>query len=73
MPRRSGLYARAGVREYWIVDVTREALEVHRQPVTSAASWNGWRYRSVETLRPPAAVAPLIAPDSAILVADLLP
>jgi Uma2 family endonuclease len=70
---KAGLYARALVAEYWVVDVAREALEVHRQPATSAASWNGWQYRSVETLRPPAAVTLLIAPDRPIPVADLLP
>lgn len=30
---KSRLYARHGVREYWVVDATRETVRVHRQPV----------------------------------------
>jgi Uma2 family endonuclease len=65
---KAGLYARAGIADYWIVDLVHDTLEVHRQPEASPAA----RYRSVETLRPPATVAPLIAPGSQIPVADLL-
>lgn len=70
---KAGLYARAGIADYWIVDLLRGALEVHRNPEASPAARHGWRYRTVETLRPPAAVTPLVAPDRSIPVADLLP
>lgn len=70
---KASLYARAAVPEYWIVDLAHETVEVHRGPGESADARHGWRYRSVETLRPPAAVAPLLAPDRSIAVADLLP
>jgi Uma2 family endonuclease len=30
--RKAILYARAGVREYWVLDLTRRLLHVHRQP-----------------------------------------
>jgi Uma2 family endonuclease len=70
---KASLYARAGVAEYWILDLGRAALEVHREPQASRAAVHGWIYRRVETLRSPSAVAPLIARDSAIPVADLLP
>ncbi|MGH7731213.1 MAG: Uma2 family endonuclease [Candidatus Eiseniibacteriota bacterium] len=70
---KASLYARAGIAEYWIVDLAHGALEVYREPEASPAATYGWRYRSVETLRPPATAAPLIAPDRAIPVADLLP
>jgi len=70
---KANLYARAGIAEYWIVDLAHDTLEVHREPEASPAATYGWRYRSVETLRSPATAAPLIAPDRAIPVADLLP
>ena len=70
---KASLYARASLPEYWIVDLVHETVEVHREPEASEASRHGWRYRSVETLRPPASVAPLLAPDRPIAVADLLP
>jgi len=70
---KASLYARAAIPEYWIVDVVHGALEVHREPSALPAALYGWRYGSVETLRPPATVAPGIAPDRSIPVADLLP
>jgi Uma2 family endonuclease len=70
---KASLYARAGIAEYWIVDLTRETLEVHRQPEAAPAAAYGWRYRAVEVLGPPADVAPLFAPDRVVSVADLLP
>jgi len=70
---KAGLYARAGVPEYWIVDLVRGALEVHRGPGASPAALFGARYETIDVLRPPATVAPLLAPDRTIAVADLLP
>jgi len=70
---KAALYARAGISDYWIVDVVHDAIEVHREPKTSAEAPFGWRYSSVTVLRPPAIVAPLVAPHSAVRVADLLP
>jgi Uma2 family endonuclease len=70
---KASLYARAGIADYWIVDLIHGVLEVHREPQASPDALLGWRYRSVESLRPPAAVTPLVAPDSSIPVADLLP
>src|SRR5262249_41216717 len=64
------LYARAGVLECWLVDVVNERVEVHREPEISPAALYGWRYHSVETLRTPAVVRPLIAPDTPIRIAD---
>ncbi len=70
---KGGLYARAGIEEYWIVDVVERALEVYREPVKSSAARYGWVYRSFRVLKPNATVAPLAAPKSRIRVADLLP
>ena len=70
---KGGLYARAGIREYWIANLVDRVLEVHREPHSAAESTHGWVYRSVELLRPPATVTPLAAPTALIRVADLLP
>ncbi|OGL09248.1 MAG: hypothetical protein A3F92_06530 [Candidatus Rokubacteria bacterium RIFCSPLOWO2_12_FULL_71_22] len=70
---KSGLYARAGIRDYWIVNLVDRVLEVHRDPQPAADAAYGWAYRSIEALRPPAAVTPLAAPGARIPVADLLP
>jgi Uma2 family endonuclease len=69
---KGGLYARAGIREYWIVNLVDEVLEVYRQPVRSLASRHGWKYRSVRLLRRGVTVTPLAA-TKRVAVADLLP
>src|SRR5215467_7103134 len=70
---KGGLYARAGIREYWIANLVDRTLEVHREPHSATESTHGWVYRSIELLRPPATVTPLAAPTALIRVADLLP
>jgi Uma2 family endonuclease len=71
--RKGGVYARAGIAEYWIVNLVAGALEVYRRPVRSAAARYGWKYRSVRVLKRGASVAPLAAPTARVAVADLLP
>ena len=70
---KGGLYARAGLCDYWIVNLVEGVLEVHRQPRPAPDAEYGWVYGSVEVLRPPATVTPVAAPGAAIAVADLLP
>lgn len=70
---KASLYARAGVPEYWIIDVVRETVEVHRTPEASSEAIHGWRYAGIDTLRTPATVTLLIASERPILVAELLP
>ena len=70
---KGSLYARAGLADYWIVNLVSRVLEVYREPVADAAAAFGWRYGSTRTLGADAAVAPLAAPDTLVPVADLLP
>ncbi len=71
--RKGSLYARAGLPDYWIVNVPERVLEVYREPVPSPAAPYGWKYRSVRLLRPRATVSPLASPRARIRIADLLP
>jgi len=70
---KGSLYARAGVPDYWIVNLVDGVLEVYRDAAPDASAPYGWRYRSLQTLSPPALVAPLVLPSSPIPVAALLP
>ena len=70
---KGSLYARARVEDYWIVNLVDRVLEVYRQPLVDAAAPFGWRYASQQTLRPGSSIVPLAAPESAVLVDDLLP
>ena len=64
--RKLRLYARNGILDYWILDLTSEAIEVYRQPT-------GDRYTDTAILTRGQRLAPLAAPDAAIAVIDLLP
>ncbi len=59
------LYARAGIREYWVVDINGRRLLVYRDPQTGD-------YANQQTLGPADAVSPLALPSVAVRVVDLL-
>jgi len=70
---KGSLYARAGVPDYWIVNLVDRVLEVYREPAADATAPFGWAYRVVRRRDAEAGVAPLAAPTASIAVADLLP
>src|SRR5262245_60729806 len=70
---KAGLYARARVPEYWIVNLASRSLEVHREPGAVATAPFGARYAVVTVREPGASVSPLACPTARIEVADLLP
>jgi Uma2 family endonuclease len=70
--RKGSLYARAGIADYWVVNLSEGLLEVYREPVRSA-SGSAWKYDSVRLLRRDASVTPLAAPRARIRVPALLP
>ncbi len=59
-------YARRGVREYWIVDLEHDHVDVYREP-------DGERYKKHRRAGRGKSVAPLAFPDDAIAVSDILP
>jgi Uma2 family endonuclease len=70
---KGGLYARAGIAEYWIVNLVDEVLEVYREPVRASSGGGDWKYDSVQRLQRHVAVTPLAAPRGRVRVATLLP
>jgi Uma2 family endonuclease len=71
--RKGGLYARAGIADYWVVNLIDEVLENYRDPVPAPSSRGDWKFDSVRMLRRDDVVAPLAAPRARIRVAALLP
>jgi Uma2 family endonuclease len=71
--RKASLYARAGIADYWIVNLVHRQLEVRRNPVPDSRQRYGFRYSSRTILAPSDFVMPLAAPQAQIAVADLLP
>ncbi len=71
--RKGSLYARAGIQDYWIVNLVDRVLEVYRGPEPDPSAVYGWRYRSLTLLAPPAVVVPVAFASTQIAVAELLP
>ena len=70
---KGSLYARAGLPDYWIVNLIDRQVEVYRRPGTDPAADFGWRYLDVRIVTPGSALTPLALPEARIPVADLLP
>jgi Uma2 family endonuclease len=70
---KGSLYARAGVADYWILNLIDRVLEVYRHPVADPVARFGWRYAATDALVPGSFATPLLAPDARIAVTDLLP
>lgn len=59
-------YGRAGIQEYWVININARTLHVFRQPAETG-------YALETILGQAETVSPLAAPDAVIAVADLLP
>jgi Uma2 family endonuclease len=70
---KGSLDARAGLDDYWVVNLVDRMLEVYREPVRDPEAPFGWRYARRDVLDPSMLATPLAAPNAGIRVADLLP
>ena len=66
------VYARAGVEDYWVVNLSERRVEVYRQPENLTGKRTDWRYASVTTRGAGEAVTPLRRPDLTFPVAQML-
>jgi Uma2 family endonuclease len=71
--RKGSLYAKAGIADYWIVNLHKWQLEIYRQPIPDPSRRYGFGYSSVHVVGANDAASPLAAPEARIKVADLLP
>jgi Uma2 family endonuclease len=62
---KAGLYARAAIQEYWVLDLNGRRMIVHRQP-------EGGLYRSITVFGENETLSPLAAPDKELLIRDVL-
>lgn len=63
---KAALYARAGIAEYWVLDVAGRRLLAHREPVSGT-------YRSVAVYTENEVISPLAAPQARFRPGDALP
>jgi hypothetical protein len=59
-------YARTGIAEYWLLDLTRNQLHVFREPDAEA-------YRNEQVIPADGTIAPLAFPNESVAVAEILP
>jgi Uma2 family endonuclease len=64
--RKARLYARAGIADYWIVNIKDRTIEVHRDPV-------GSKYQSIVVYKVGDEVHPLAFPNVSLAVSRLFP
>lgn len=60
---KAALYARAGIADYWVLDVNKRGITVHRCPSEGA-------YQSLTVYSDVEPVSPLAAPHSSVRVAS---
>jgi Uma2 family endonuclease len=63
---KAALYARAGIVEYWVLDLVGRRLIVHRNPQDG-------RYESVASYTEHEDLTPLSAPDSRFAISEVFP
>ena len=69
--QKGSLYARAGIADYWIVNLVDRVLEVYREPTPDPGAPYGWRYRSGERLDASAVASPVALPSVRLAVRAL--
>ncbi len=60
------LYAKAGIPEVWVIDLTAKSIEVLRDPIDS-------QYRTSYNFKAPQSIAPATFPDYFLKLAELFP
>jgi Uma2 family endonuclease len=71
--QKASLYAKAGIADYWMINLPDRQLEVYRDPTPDSAQHYGFDFHAVTILKPGDFVTPLAAPQARIAIADLLP
>jgi Uma2 family endonuclease len=70
--QKGSAYARAGVEDYWIVNLVGRVVEVYRKPVADPSAPYDWCYASLQTFTPSEMITPLALPSARIAVAPFL-
>lgn len=71
--RKASLYARAGIRDYWILNLRDHLVEVRREPAPVPSAIFGSDYTTISLYQRGQSIEPIAAPGYFIAVDDLLP
>jgi Uma2 family endonuclease len=70
---KAHIYARAGIADYWIVNLVDRQLEIRRNPGPDPSRRGRFTYADATIVPATGHASPLAAPQARIAVADLLP
>ncbi len=71
--KKASLYAKAGIQDYWILNLKKDQLEIFRRPIPDADAKYGFKYADMRIVVEGESASPLVKPDAAIAVAEMLP
>lgn len=71
--RKAGIYAAAGVQEYWIVNLTDRCVEIHRKPLADKQSETGFTYQTRTVTGENEMISLELSPSAQVKVFELLP
>ena len=71
--RKASLYAKFGIKDYWVLNLKNRTLEVYRQPIEDENAFYGFNFAEKTTYTETGDASPLVKPDAKIKVADILP
>ncbi len=69
---KASLYAKAGIPDYWILNLKDQRLEIRRSPIPSANAPYGFEYGALTLHAPDESVTPLCSETTVFQVSDLL-
>lgn len=69
---KASVYAKAGIPDYWVLNLPHMRLEVRREPAQDSESTYGWGYTSLTILAPGLSISPLCDPRVSFSVSKLL-
>lgn len=69
---KASLYAKAGVREYWVLNLVDRCLEIHLSPFEDAQATYGWGYAERQVVPEDGSATPRFLPPAVIRVREML-
>lgn len=70
---KAPVYARAGVADYWVVNLKNRTVEVYREPASLRDDTGEFGYRGRRIYSEGETISPLAAPEASVAVDDILP
>jgi Uma2 family endonuclease len=71
--QKASLYAKAGIADYWVLNLKKNQLEIFRRPIPDPDAFYGFTYSEMRIVIEGELASPLVKPEAAIAVTEMLP